>query len=85
VNLSRQRTREVGLWQRRYWEHRIRDADDFRRHVEYTHFNPVKHEHVVRVADWPYSSFHNHVKRGWIEVDWGTVEPDGIFSLDAGE
>ena len=85
VNLSRRRNREVGLWQRRYWEHRIRDADDFRRHVEYTHFNPVKHGHVKRVPDWPYSSFHNLVKRGWIEVDWGTVEPDDIVSLDAGE
>ncbi len=85
VNPSRQRKREAGLWQRRYWEHRIRDADDFRRHVEYTHFNPVKHGHVVRVADWPYSSFHDHVKQGWVEIDWGTIEPENIVSLDAGE
>jgi hypothetical protein len=71
--------------QRRYWEHRIRDVDDFRRHVEYTHFNPVKHGHVINLTDWPWSTFHDHVKQGWVEPDWGTIEPDDIVSLDAGE
>ena len=82
---SRRRKREVGVWQRRYWEHRIRNVDDFRRHVEYTHFNPVKHGYVTSLADWPLSSFHDHVKKGWIGADWGTIEPDDIVSLDAGE
>ena len=71
--------------QRRYWEHRIRDENDFRRHVDYTHFNPVKHGYVSKVADWRLSSFHDHVKRGWIDVDWGTTEPENIGGLEAGE
>ena len=82
---SRRRTREVTVWQRRYWEHRIRDVDDFGRHVDYTHFNPVKHGHVTSASDWPYSSFHDHVRKGWIEPDWGTIEPDAIANLEAGE
>ena len=63
--------REKGIWQRRYWEHAIRDDADFERHVDYIHFNPVKHGHVTRVADWPHSSFHRYVERGWLAADWG--------------
>jgi len=63
--------REKGVWQRRYWEHAIRDDADLARHVEYIHFNPVKHGHVSRVADWPHSSFHRFVERGWLVADWG--------------
>jgi putative transposase len=82
---SRQSKGEAAVWQRRFWEHRIRDVDDFRRHVEYVHFNPVKHGYVTRLEDWKWSSFHDHVARGWIEPDWGTIEPEGIVNLDAGE
>jgi putative transposase len=60
-----------GIWQRRYWEHAIRDDADLERHVDYIHFNPVKHRHVTRVADWPHSSFHRFVERGLLEADWG--------------
>jgi putative transposase len=63
--------REKGIWQRRYWEHAIRNDADLERHVDYIHFNPVKHRHVTRVADWPHSSFHRHVERGVREADWG--------------
>jgi putative transposase len=63
--------REKGIWQRRYWEHAIRDDADLERHVDYIHFNPVKHRHVTRVADWPHSSFHRFVERGLLEADWG--------------
>jgi putative transposase len=63
--------REKGIWQRRYWEHAIRDEADFGRHIDYIHFNPVKHGHVTRVADWPHSSFHRYVKRGELPADWG--------------
>ena len=63
--------RERGIWQRRYWEHAIRDDADLERHVDYIHFNPVKHGHVTRVADWPHSSFHRHVERGSLAADWG--------------
>ena len=61
---------ERGIWQRRYWEHAIRDDDDYARHVDYVHFNPVKHKHVARVCDWPFSSFHNFVEAGIYPLDW---------------
>jgi putative transposase len=63
--------REKGIWQRRYWEHVIRDDADFERHVDYIHYNPIKHGLVSRVADWPYSSFHRYVERGILPADWG--------------
>ncbi len=63
--------REKGIWQRRYWEHAIRNEKDFARHIDYIHFNPVKHGLVPRVRDWPHSSFHRYVERGELPVDWG--------------
>jgi putative transposase len=71
---SQQRRRERGIWQRRYWEHQIRDEDDLARHVDYIHFNPVKHGHARLVRDWPFSSFHRWVKRGDLPVEWGLVQ-----------
>ena len=62
---------ERGIWQRRFWEHTIRDDEDYARHVDYIHYNPVKHGHVPRVKDWPYSSFHDYVARGILPEDWG--------------
>ena len=62
VSRSRGRKRERGIWQRRYWEHTLRDERDFARHADYIHFNPVKHGHVRRVRDWPFSSFHRMVQ-----------------------
>ena len=62
---------ERGIWQRRYWEHLIRDEVDFARHVDYIHWNPVKHGHSVRVVDWPYSTFHRFVRDGVLAEDWG--------------
>lgn len=69
---------ERGIWQRRYWEHLIRDEDDFERHAAYIHWNPVKHGWVTRVKDWPYSSFHAYVKRGLYPENWSS-EPEGII------
>jgi putative transposase len=69
--LSKIAKREKGIWQRRYWEHAIRDEHDLERHVAYIHFNPVKHGCVARVCDWPHSSFHRYVARGWLPSDWG--------------
>ena len=63
--------REKGIWQRRYWEHAIRDDTDLARHVDYIHFNPVKHGLVTRACDWPHSSFHRYVARGFLPADWG--------------
>lgn len=54
---------ERGIWQRRFWEHTIRNETDYARHIDYVHWNPVKHGHVQRVMDWPYSSFHCYVKQ----------------------
>lgn len=66
--------RERGIWQRRYWEHAIRDERDLQAHIDYVHFNPVKHGHVRRAADWPYSSFRRWVKLGLYSPDWGAVD-----------
>jgi putative transposase len=63
--------REKGLWQHRYWEHAIRDERDLARHIDYVHFNPVKHGLVTRVREWPHSSFHQYVERGDLPEDWG--------------
>ena len=63
--------REKGIWQRRYWEHTIRDNDDLTRHIDYIHFNPMKHGLVPRVGDWQFSSFHEYVARGDLPPDWG--------------
>src|SRR6056297_1663847 len=78
---SRQRRREASIWQRRFWEHRIRDDHDLRTHFDYIHFNPVKHGHCQRVGDWPYSTFHRWVRQGHYESDWGIGELrfDGSF------
>jgi putative transposase len=61
---------ERGLWQRRYWEHLIRDDLDYQRHFDYLHYNPVKHGHAARVADWPWSSFHRAVREGLYPPNW---------------
>ncbi|MDR6228855.1 putative transposase [Pseudomonas sp. SORGH_AS199] len=70
VNLSRRLKRERGVWQRRYWEHRIRDEQDLQRHFDYIHFNPVKHGHAPRAVEWPHSSIHRYVRAGVLPVDW---------------
>ena len=69
---SYQQRRELGLWQRRFWEHQIRDEQDLVKHVEYIHWNPVKHGYVARVRDWPYSCFHRYVKQGLYPLDWAS-------------
>jgi putative transposase len=79
----RQARGERGIWQRRFWEHLIRDEADYARHVEYCYINPVKHALVRRVRDWPYSSFHRDVRAGIFPDDWaGEVAP---FSGEFGE
>jgi putative transposase len=62
--------REKGIWQRRFWEHAIRDDTDLARHVDYIHFNPVKHGHAARAVDWPYSSFHRYMRDRTYPPDW---------------
>ena len=70
LSASRSRKRKRGIWQRRFWEHTIRDDGDFARHVDYIHFNPVKHGHVERVQDWQFSSFQRMVRLGSCPPDW---------------
>ncbi|MGH8613618.1 MAG: REP-associated tyrosine transposase, partial [Gammaproteobacteria bacterium] len=67
---------ERGIWQRRYWEHTLRDDQDYARHVDYIHFNPVKHGHVERVRDWPYSPFYRFVRLGHYPADWADNPKD---------
>jgi putative transposase len=71
ISASRTGKNERGIWQRRYWEHTLRNEADFERHANYIHFNPVKHGYVSRVKDWPYSSFHRMVRLGVYPLDWG--------------
>jgi putative transposase len=71
-NASRIAKGERGIWQRRYWEHLIRDELDYERHVDYVHYNPVKHGYVLRAADWPYSSIHRYIAHGMIDCSWGS-------------
>ena len=78
VSASRRRNRTHGVWQRRFWEHVIRDERDLGRHLDYIHYNPVKHGLVDRVVDWPWSSFHRFVREGRYPPDWGC----GAMSLD---
>ena len=74
MSASKRKHRESTVWQRRYWELRIRDDQDFTRHVDYIHYNPVKHGLCEQVVDWPYSTFHHYVAGGEIGLDWGGGE-----------
>jgi putative transposase len=76
VNASRDKRRELAFWQRRFWEHQIHDDADYARHVDYLHYNPVKHGLVSRVRDWPYSTFHPFVRFGIYPVDWAGLTID---------
>jgi putative transposase len=79
---------ERGIWQRRFWEHVIRNDIDYTRHVDYIHWNPVKHGLVAGVADWPYSTFHRFRRLGLVPEDWAGVsnaEPDAEFGERAGD
>jgi putative transposase len=70
ISAVRTRRGERGIWQRRYWEHLIRDERDYWAHMDYVHINPLKHGLVERVAEWPYSTFHRLVAQGIYPADW---------------
>ena len=82
ISASRQKRKESNLWQRRFWEHLIHDEADYNRHLDYIHYNPVKHGLCSQVKDWQYSSFHRYVVRGVYPVDWGIDEKKVVFSPD---
>ena len=71
IHASRNAKRERGIWQRRYWEHQIRDEADLVQHVDYIHFNPVKHGWVKKPVEWPHSTLHGYIERGMAPRDWG--------------
>jgi putative transposase len=73
---------EKGIWQRRFFEHLIRDEDDLAAHADYIHYNPVKHGHAPRPVDWPYSSIHQFIQRGIVDAQWGTGGKIGDLDLD---
>ena len=73
---ARQKKQEQAIWQHRYWEHLLRDEEDYRRHVGYIHYNPVKHGYVTAPVNWGFSSFHRFVKDGVYPADWGSGEFD---------
>ena len=68
-------------WQTRYWEHTLRDERDYQNHMDYIHFNPVKHGHSKRVRDWPHSSFHQYVRQGLYPPQWGDEYIESNFSI----
>lgn len=74
---------ERGIWQRRFWEHAIRDQHDYVQHMDYVHYNPVKHGYVTLVSKWPFSTFHRWVKTGVYPPDWGGGA--GMEEIAAGE
>jgi putative transposase len=79
-NPARARKNGQAIWQQRFWEHQISDTQDYTRHIEYIHYNPVKHGLVVSPIEWAYSSFHRYVANGLYSADWGAgwVDVDGV-------
>jgi putative transposase len=81
---TQQKRGEGTIWQRRFWEHMIRDDHDFSNHFDYIHFNAVKHGLVKASAQWPYSTFHRYVDDGVYSMDWGAFGVDVVMDV-AGE
>lgn len=77
-NASRIKRQEGTIWQRRFWEHTIADEADYEFHLDYIHFNPIKHGYVSRAADWPWSSFQRFVKEGIYDPDWAGSAQDRL-------
>lgn len=75
-SLVREKRHERGIWQRRYWEHTIKDDEDYQKHMDYVHYNPVKHGYVSQVIDWPHSTFHYWVERDIYPKDWVGMDCD---------
>lgn len=74
---------ESNIWQRRYWEHTIRDEADLNKHLDYIHYNPIKHGYVKAAKDWKYSSFTRFVKNGYYDEDWCNLKDiNGILNMD---
>ncbi len=84
ARISQGRTRHGyrGVWQPRFIEHTCRDEDDLGRHIDYVHYNPVKHGLVTRPIEWPWSSMHRYVRAGILSSDWPTNRPAEVDGLE---
>jgi putative transposase len=86
VRSSKLKRRERGIWQRRFWEHQIRDDHEFESYADYIHFNPVKHNLARCSSEYPHTTFHQFVERGIYEKHWGCLEtPPNLEDLETGE
>jgi REP-associated tyrosine transposase len=87
-NFTKQYKKLIGIsgrmvfWQKSFWDHVIRDEGDFQRHLDYIHYNPVRHRLVQRPEDWPHSSFHHWCEREAYSARWGWIEPDSLKDCD---
>jgi putative transposase len=84
ISLSRLAKGERQLWQRRFWEHRVRDERDLQQHVDYVHINPVKHGYVAAASRWPCSSIHRYIRAGALQADWA-ADPEQEWSAGPDE
>jgi putative transposase len=75
-------TEPLRCWQHRFWDHIIRNEKDYERHLNYIHYNPVKHGYVTRPEDWADSSYHYYLEKGYYEPGWGHIEPKDIGDMD---
>lgn len=83
ISISRKKKRERGIWQRRFWEHLIRDDNDYEQHINYIHYNPVKHGYVNKPIDWKYTSLHRYIQLGIVPENWACDEL--LFKSQYGE
>ena len=79
LSRSRKLKRERGVWQRRYWEHQIKNEKDLEQHVNYIHYNPVKHGYVTTAIDWPHTSIHKYIRKAIVPKNWGYDEKSSLF------
>jgi len=82
ISESMRKKKERGIWQRRFWEHRIREQEDFNRHCDYIHYNPVKHGLADSPAEWEYSSFRKFVENGLYPESWGQTPERDLMEMD---
>ena len=85
ISESMKKKGESGIWQRRFWEHTIRDEHDFQAHCDYIHYNPVKHSYVQAPGEWPHSSFRRFVKAGLYDNSWGSMQSPELPENIGGE
>ena len=84
-NESRQKRQEAAIWQRRFWEHTILDEDDLETHLDYIHYNPIKHGYVERAIDWQWGSFHRYLRDGVYDSEWSGEDEGRLKRLSFDE